>query len=220
MVKRSLLYTCLLLAATACHADVRIPGQPYTPPHRPTPPPKYITHRIRFEGVKTFAKTYRFFVTDGKHPQPNSFHVALDNGGEFSGKDASRQVTEFYLCAIPRSLPMKKDGQPFDEYFSREKPKPGTLYSRPFPIRQTVDAGEAETDTYLTRYKVLLRDIPAAKRTENGKKITTPAEKRLELALVSNAWVLETGYLFGVPALALMGLMLRLRSSSGIADAG
>ena len=220
-MKCSLLCVCLFLAATACHADIREPGQPYVPHRRPTPPPpKYITHRIRFEGVKTFAKAYRFFVTNGAYPQATRSFAPLDSAGEFNVKNAPRQESELFLCALPRSLPMKKDGQPFDEYFSREKPKPGTLYSKPFPIYQTKPEGEAETDTYLTRYKVLLRDIPATTRTENGKKITTPAAKRLELALVSSAWVLETGYLFGVPALALMGLMLRLRSSSGIADAG
>lgn len=173
---------------TPAHADIAGGGTLY-----------YDSTEVRFENLNAYRKEYRFYVTG----QGGKLYYPVSKDGTYDGHDLPHQVKELRLCAIPQSLPMKKDGQPYDTYFTR--PTNGVLFSNPFELEREPHRGRPMVITW--HYKVLIQPVaPAVK----GK----PVQKKLVLALSKREMSSVGGYLLGVPVLAALGLIVRRSRSN------
>jgi hypothetical protein len=192
-------------AAPHAHADIASPNS------------KFITHTIRLEGAKTYADKYRFYTVamsrirrvptpNNPTPRVDAVVTPLAANGELVANNVS-PVYELRLGALPASM-TPKDTE-LKELFA--EPAKDVLLSDPIPRQRTISR-TAPHSALLTRYRVVIKEVPAEK--------DKPATKTLSVALVGNEWSslspternTRLAYLLGVPFFALLGLVGRLRT--------
>lgn len=194
-----------VVATPHAHADIAAPDS------------KFIMHTVRLEGAKTYMDRYRFYtvaispvrrVPTESNPRPKVDAVVkpLAANGEVLANNIS-PIYQLRLGAVPVS--MKPTDNELKEMFA-EPPK-DVLLSDPIPRQRTTSRSDPHS-ALLTRYRVVIKDVAAEKEK--------PAMKKLSLALVGNEWSslppmernTRLAFMLGVPFLALLGLVGRLRS--------
>jgi hypothetical protein len=165
---------------------------------------KYVQHLVRFDDLSRYAKQYRFYVV-GKWDKDQVSIQKPDRTGEVNYYNIPTVAQKYgvFLYAVPVSLPLKADGEPEEKWFL--EPTEGVLQSSRLETVIRYNLMSDPHDTFVTRYKVVLKDMPAAKGS--------PAGKSLQIGLVSSGWVEpKVALLMGLPLFALLGLIGRLRS--------
>jgi hypothetical protein len=169
---------------------------------------KFVNHLVRFDDMSRYAKEYRFYVVGRWRDAPDSITALTpDRNGEIHYNNISplAQKNGVYLYAVPRTLPLKPDGDPDPLWFSDTQP--GVLKSSRLENAIRYNPMSDPRDTYRTRYKVVIKEIPAAKGA--------PAGKSLQIALVRSGWdEPQAALLLGLPIIALYALVGRLRPRS------
>lgn len=182
------------LSFASAQADVVVPNR------------KYVSHQVRFDGLRPLAKQYRFYVV-GKASNEESVNIPVPSKGQIDYRIYFRYLARGpYLYAVPASLPLGANNAPSSAWFSDKTP--GVLRSDELvkPVRDTQAADPH--DTYQTVYKVTLKETPA--------KSGSP-RRELVVTRMSDGWKEPTRgagrglFLLGVPTLAAFALAGRLR---------
>ena len=123
---------------------------------------KFVHHLVRFDDLSKYAKQYRFYVV-GKWEKDQVSIQKPDKTGEinYDNIPTIAQKNGVFLYAVPVTLPLRADGEPEEKWFL--EPTPGVLQSSRLETAIRYNLMSDPHDTYVTRYKVLLKDMPATK---------------------------------------------------------